>query len=489
MNYSAIIYILGWILEFEGAFLLLPCLVAVIYGETEGLSFLAVMLGSLLLGCLFRKLGKKNTEFYAKEGFVAVALSWILLSAVGALPFTISGSIPSYVDALFETISGFTTTGATVLRDVEALPYCMLFWRSFTHWIGGMGVLVFILAVLPLAGGYNMHLMKAESPGPQVGKLVPRVRKTAMILYGIYVSITLIEILLLLAGGMNLFEALTISFGTAGTGGFGIKNDSMGGYSLYLQGVVTVFMILFGINFNVYYLMLIRKGKEAFRSQEVKVYLGLILCSALIITFNIRHMFDSLFLAFHHAIFQVGSIITTTGFSTYNFDIWPEASKVILILLMFVGACAGSTGGGIKVSRLLIAWKQVKREIQGFIHPRAVKQLKLDGRTVGDNVISSVMIFIAVYVLIYGASVLLLSFNNYDFITNFTAVAATFNNVGPGLNLVGPNENFGLFSAFSKFILMFDMLAGRLEILPMLVLLHPKVWKPSRRSGTVKKTK
>ncbi len=477
MNYAVVFYIVGWILEFESAFLLLPLLVGILYHETAAFSFLIVLLGSFLLGFLLRRVGKKHTEFYAREAFSAVGLSWIVLSVVGALPFVLSGAIPSFVNALFETISGFTTTGATILHEIETLPRCILFWRSFTHWIGGMGVIVFILAVLPLAGGYNMHLMRAESPGPQVGKLVPRVRTTAMTLYVIYIGITVLQVIFLLFGGMPLFDALTTAFGTAGTGGFAVKNDSLAGYSVYLQAVTGIFMIMFGINFNFYYLCLIRRPKDAVRIEEVRVYLGIIAVSTLLITINIRSAFENLFQAFHHAFFQVASIITTTGFSTVDFNLWPEFSKMILVLLMFVGACAGSTGGGMKVSRILIAFKQIKKELTSFIHPRAVRRLRMDDRPVENDVISSAMIFIALYFILFAFSVLVISLDGNDFSTNFTAVAATFNNVGPGLSSVGPIENFDLFSPLSKFVLMFDMLAGRLEILPILVLFTPKTWK------------
>lgn len=477
MKYSAVIYILGCVLEFEGIFLSLPCLAALLFQEKSGFAYLAVMALCLAAGRLCKRLGKKNAVFYAKEGFVSVALSWIVLSIFGAIPFTLSGEIPVFTDALFETVSGFTTTGASILSDVEALSKCSLFWRSFTHWIGGMGVLVFILAVLPLTGGCNMHLMKAESPGPQVGKLVPKVHTTAMILYGIYIAITVIQIILLLIGRMPFFDAVTLAFGTAGTGGFGIKNTSLADYSVYQQGVISVFMILFGINFNVYYFILIRKAKQIFKSQEVILYLGIIAVSTVCITANIHHMFPSVFEAAHHALFQIASIMTTTGYSTVNFDLWPETSKTILLMLMFIGACASSTGGGIKVSRILISLKMIGRELRAFIHPRSVKQIKMAGRPIDREIQYSVGVFIMAYAFIYLGSVFFLTFDNYDFTTNFTAVAAAINNIGPGFALVGPAENFGFFSHFSKYILMFDMLAGRLELFPMLVLFVPRTWK------------
>jgi len=377
-------------------------------------------------------------------------------------------------------ISGFTTTGSSILTDVESLSQCMIMWRSFTHWIGGMGVLVFILSLLPLSGGYNMYIMKAESPGPSVGKLVPRVRSTAKILYTIYLFMTVLQIILLLIGGMPLFDSLAISFGTAGTGGFGIKNSSMAFYdSYYLQGVVTVFMILFGINFNVYHLLLTRHPKEAFRCEEARAYLGIIAAAVLFITFNIRGSFGSLFSAFHHAAFQVASIITTTGYSTVDFALWPEFSKGILVALMFIGACAGSTGGGFKVSRVVILLKAVKKELGSLIHPRSVKVLKLDGKPIEHNVLRSINTFLCAYIVIFTFSVLIVSLDNFDFATNFTAVAATFNNIGPGLAGAGPLQNFSKFSALSKYVMMFDMLAGRLEVFPLLLIFAPSTWKNS----------
>ncbi|WP_167956747.1 TrkH family potassium uptake protein [Anaerosporobacter faecicola] len=477
MNYKAISKIIGLVLKFEAAFMLLPAIVAVIYQERAGIYFAITMFLCLLVGAALGLVSKKDTEFYAKEGFASVALSWIALSIFGALPFYLSGEIPSYTDALFETISGFTTTGASILSNVEALSHCMLFWRSFTHWLGGMGVLVFILAVLPLTGGYNMHLMRAESPGPQVGKLVPRVHKTATILYGIYVFITVVEIILLLIGKMPLFDAVTISFGTAGTGGFGIKNDSMAGYSDYIQNVVSIFMILFGVNFNAYFFLLLRKVKNFFRSEEVLTYFGIIIVSTIAIAINVNSLFPSFMKSLQHSLFQVASIITTTGFSTVDFDVWPEASKSILLLLMFIGACAGSTGGGIKVSRIIISIKLIKKEITTFIHPRCVKSVKMDGKVIDDETLKAVSVYFMTFVLVFLSSVLLLTFDDCDFITNFTAVSATINNIGPGLNMVGPTQNFGFFSGFCKYVLMFDMLVGRLELFPMLVLFSPNTWK------------
>ena len=479
MNYSIIRYILCRVLEFQALFLALPCVAALIYGEREGFAYLVVAVSCLLVGALGKLRKPKSSVFYAREGFVAVSLSWILLSVTGALPLFLSGEFSSYTDALFETISGLTTTGASILADVEALSKCNLFWRSFTHWIGGMGVLVLILAILPLAGGYNMHLMRAESPGPTVGKLVPRVRHTARILYEMYIFLTVIQIILLLLTGMSPFEAMTISFGTAGTGGFGVLNSSIGSYAVASQVVITIFMILFGVNFNVYYLIRARKPMQAFKHEEMRYYLGIILAAVLLITINIRGSFQSLFEAFHHAAFQVASIITTTGFSTVDFNMWPEFSKAILVALMFVGACAGSTGGGIKVSRVMIMLKMVKNELSHLIHPKRVRQVTIESRVVNKEILRSISVFFIAYIVILAASTLLVSLDNLDFTTNFTAVAATLNNIGPGLNEVGPAANFSVYCQPAKFVLMFDMLAGRLELFPLLLLFSPSTWKRS----------
>ena len=477
MNYSIIIYIIGWILKLEAAFMLLPGITAIIYREKTGFVFLITMAICLAAGIPLTRKKPKQKAFYTKEGFVTVALSWIVLSIMGAVPFVLSGAVPHPIDALFETVSGFTTTGASILSDVECLPHCVLIWRSFTHWIGGMGVLVFILSLLPLTGGYHMNLMKAESPGPSVGKLVPKVQSTAKILYSIYLGLTLLQIILLLCGKMPLFDTLCTAFGTAGTGGFGIKNNSIAGYSTYIQVVVTIFMILFGINFNVYFFLLTKKFTQAFKCEEVRYYLGIIAVAIIIITFNVRHMFGSVGEALQHASFQVGSIITTTGFATTDFNLWPQVSRTILIILMFVGACAGSTGGGIKVSRFVILCKTIRKELHLYIHPNAVKKIKMDQKIVPHEVVRATNIFLIVYVLIFFGSVFLIAFDNFDYTTNFTAVAATLNNIGPGLELVGPTQNFNIFSYFSKSILIFDMLAGRLEIFPLLLLFVRDTWK------------
>ena len=480
MNRSMIRYILGAVLCFESIFLCLPMLIGFVCGEKSAFAFLICAAACLILGgCMVIRKPKKY-DFYATEGFVSVSISWIAMSLFGALPFWISREIPRFEDAMFEAISGFTTTGASILSDVEALSNCCLFWRSFTHWIGGMGVLVFVLAVFPLRGGNIMFLMKAESPGPSVEKLVPRVKNTAMILYGVYTVMTVIEIVLLMIAGMKPFDAVNLSLATAGTGGFGILNTSAGSYASSQQVIITIFMILFGVNFNIYYLILVKRIKDIWHSEELKVYLGVILASGLLIAYNIRHIFPNPLEALKHSFFQVASIITTTGFSTADFNEWPAFSCAILVGLMFCGACAGSTGGGMKVSRLIIMVKTAVKEIFTIKHPHGVKTIKMDGRVVEHETIRSVNTFIVIYALLFTGSVLLISLDNFDYTTNFTAVAATINNIGPGLNVVGPTGNFGAFSAFSKVVLMFDMLAGRLELLPMIVLFSPLVWSKHR---------
>lgn len=477
MNYSMLIYILGSVLKIEGIFMALPTAIALIYGEKSFAAFLGTMLFCLALGIGSTWKRPTDTVFYSKEGFLAVSLSWILLSLTGCIPFVASGDIPSFTDALFETISGFTTTGASILNDVEALSKSGLFWRSFTHWLGGMGVLVFILAVLPMAGGRHMYLMKAESPGPSVSKLVPRVKQTARILYAIYLVMTIVEIVLLLLGGMPAFDAVTLSMGTAGTGGFGIRNDSVGSYTPYMQNVITIFMILFGVNFNIYYLFLCKKWKQALRSEELKLYFGVIAAAILLITFNVRSFFPSVLEAFQQAAFQVGSIMTSTGYSTTDFGQWPIFSQTLLLTLMFIGACAGSTGGGIKVSRILLMIKSVRKELYTIVHPRARIKIKMDDRIVDEDTLRSVNIFIGCYLLIYAVSMLCISIDGSDFTSNFSAIAALINNIGPGLGEVGPAGNFGGYSAFSKYVMMFDMLVGRLEIFPMMALFLPATWR------------
>lgn len=461
----------------EGILLFIPCITALIYLETQGFCYLAVALFCILIGWLMRRKKPTNNVFYLKEGCVTTALSWIFLSLFGCIPFMLTGEIPFLPDALFETISGFTTTGASILSDVEALSHCSIIWRSFTHWIGGMGVLVFLLAIIPMSGGSHINLMRAESPGPSVGKLVPKVKSTAQILYIIYFGMTAIEFILLILGGMPIFDAVNTSFGTAGTGGFGIKNDSMMSYSPYIQWVVTIFMILFGVNFNAYYLILFKQFKNALKMEEVKYYFIIIGISISVIFINIVTTCSNAFKALTDAAFQVASIITTTGYSTADFNLWPSTSKTILVMLMFIGACAGSTGGGIKVSRFVIMFKTVVKELRSYIHPKSIQKIKMDDKPVPHEVVRSINVYGITFITIFAASVFLVSLDGKDLITNFTAVTATLNNIGPGLNLVGPTQNFSLFSPFVKFILMFDMLAGRLELFPLLILFHPTVWK------------
>ena len=477
MNRSVIQYILGYVLMVEGILFSIPCITALFYLEKEGFCYFGVGILCLIVGWLMKRKKPDNNIFYLKEGCITTALSWIFLSIFGCIPFVLTGEIPFLPDALFETISGFTTTGASILSDVEALSHCSLMWRSFTHWIGGMGVLVFLLAIIPMSGGSPINLLRAESPGPSVGKLVPKVKSTAQILYAIYFGMTVVEFVLLLLGGMSVFDAINTSIATAGTGGFGIYNDSIGSFSPYIQWVVTIFMILFGVNFNAYYFILFRQLKRAVKMEEVKYYFIIVGAATLIIFLNILHMYSSPFEALTHSVFQVGSIITTTGFSTTDFDLWPETSKTILVLLMFVGACAGSTGGGIKVSRFVIVFKTVGKELRSYIHPKSIQKINIDGKPIVHEVLRSVNVYLVTFLVVFVCSVFLISFDGKDLITNFTAVAATINNIGPGLNLVGPTQNFGMFSPFAKFILMFDMLAGRLELFPLLILFYPSVWR------------
>lgn len=477
MNTSMIRYILGYVLRVEGALMLLPCITALIYGETEGFTFLIVLVMCVIIGFLASVKKPSVTTFYLKEGCIATALSWIIMSIFGALPFVFTGEIPAFTDALFETVSGFTTTGASILSNPEELSHCSLMWRSFTHWVGGMGVLVFLLAIIPLSGASNFNLMKAESPGPSVGKLVPKVRYTAQFLYGIYVVLTLIEFILLIAGKMSVFEAITTSFGTAGTGGFGVKADSIMGYSPYIQWIVTIFMILFGVNFNAYYFILIKQVKKSLKIEEVKYYLIIIALAIFIIVCDTFTTIENISTTIRDASFQVASIITTTGFSTVDFNLWPQTAKSVLVLLMFIGACAGSTGGGIKVSRFVVLTKTVGKELNSFIHPRSIKKININDKPVEHEVVRAVNVYFITFMIIFSFSVFLVSFEGKDLVTNFTAVAATINNIGPGLELVGPTSNFSSFNIFTKYVLIFDMLAGRLELFPLLILFHPAVWK------------
>ncbi len=477
MNYSAVLRMLGHVLQFEAGFLLLPCIVALIYREKSGFAYLIMAAICFVIGVCLSRIKGKSKNFFAKEGFASVALSWIVMSLAGCMPFVISGEIPKFIDALFETVSGFTTTGASILTDVEALSKASIFWRSFTHFVGGMGVLVFLLAILPLAGGQNMHLMRAESPGPQVGKLVPKIRSTALILYAIYAGMTVVEFIFLICGGMPLFDAITIAIGTAGTGGFAVTNAGLGGYSNYIQAVVAVFMILFGVNFNVYYLFLIKKPKQALKSEEVRWYLGIILTAVVLITWNTRGMYSSLYDSAHHAFFQVATLISSTGFATTDFNLWPALSKTILLLIMFCGACAGSTGGGIKVSRIMILLKSIRMEIKSFLHPRTVRQTRIEGKVLEPQVRHSVQIFFFTYALLLAGSILLFSLGGYDFETNFSMAVSALSNMGPGFGAAGPMCNYSGFPVLTKSVMIFDMLAGRLELFPMLLLFAPGTWK------------
>lgn len=478
MNYKTVFYMLGKIVQIESVLLLLPLLVGMIYGEGGALSFLITAVLSFAVGTLLTRLFKKDDSMlYAREGFAIVALAWIAMSLIGALPFTLSGSIPSYVDAFFETVSGFTTTGASILRDIEALEKCMLFWRSFTHWIGGMGVLVFVMAIFPQESGRSIHIMRAEMPGPIVGKLVPKIRETAKILYIIYIFMTAVQIILLLLGGMSFFESVLHAFGTAGTGGFGVKNDSIGGYSPYLQWVIAIFMILFGVNFNLYYLILIKRFRAAVKSTELWVYLAVIACATAIISANVYHIFGNLSDTVRAVFFQVSSIITTTGYATTNFDLWPGLSKTLLVVLMFIGGCAGSTGGGIKVSRFIIIFKTISRDLKKMIHPRSMATVKFEGKSLDSQTTNGVSTYFSVYFILYLFLFLLISFEPFGLETNFTATAACFNNVGPGLAGVGPASNFAAYTPFSKIVLSFAMLLGRLEIFPIMLIFTPVFWK------------
>lgn len=480
MNIPLIVYIIGRVLQIEAVLMLPSSVVALFYGEWQGWVYFGTAVATALVGQLFCFRKPRNMDFLMRDGFVTVSLSWVFMSLVGAVPMYLTGDIPEYTDALFETISGFTTTGASILPNVEALCNSTLFWRSFTHWIGGMGILVFLLAILPMAGGSHMQLMRAESPGPSVGKLVPKVRSTAKILYLIYVAMTVLEIILLLCGGMPLFDSLTLSFGTAGTGGFAIHCDSIGSYTAYQQWVITVFMALFGVNFNVYFLLIMKKYRDAAKCEEMRWYFIIILCSVILIVWNlIRTGFASEMAigdTVRHVAFQVSSIITTTGYSTVDFNLWPELSKGILLTLMFIGACAGSTGGGLKVSRVVIMFKAGFNELKKYVHPRSVRQVKFEGKPLDDDLVRSITIYFFTFILIFAISVFIVSRDGKDFLSTFSAIAATINNIGPGFNIPGPTGHFGSFSYLSKYVMMFDMLAGRLELYPMLLLFYPAMW-------------
>ena len=481
MNYNMIAYVLGNLLRIEGLLLIAPTLLAFYYGEGPSQkAFLITVAACLIVGTAVKHKEPKNKSIYGREGFVVVALSWIVMSLFGALPFYLSGSIGGFINCFFETVSGFTTTGASILTEIEGLPMSILFWRSFTHWIGGMGILVFMLAILPMGDERSMYLMKAEAPGPMVSKLVPKVKSTAKLLYKIYIALTVIEMILLLLGGMPLFDSVVNSFSTAGTGGFAILNSSIAGYeNAYFEYVITVFMLLFGVNFNLYYLMILRDFKSVWKNEELRYYVVIVIVCIVLITGNIYSMYPTLESAFRHAAFQVAAIVTTTGFATANFDLWPEFSKTLIFCLTILGACAGSTGGGIKVSRLIILLKLAYREIRHIVHPRSVNLIKLDGYKVEEDVVRGVTGYIVVYVLLLLGSFILVSFDNYDFTTSLTSVVTCLGNVGPGFAMVGPVENFAFFSGFSKLVLCMDMLLGRLEIFPIIMLFAPSIWRKS----------
>ncbi len=474
MNKRMTAYVLGMLLFCEAGLLLLPLAVAFIYGDSTISDFLMTIGILLLVGGALTLFKPKDKTIYARDGLVIVALGWIALSLFGALPFYFSGEIPGYIDAVFETVSGFTTTGSSILTDVEVMSKSLLFWRSFTHWIGGMGVLVFVMAVLPLSGGGgDLHLMKAESPGPSVGKLVPKSNKTARILYLIYFVLTITLIILLLFGGMSLFDSVTIAFGTAGTGGFGVLNTSIASYNTYCQVVITIFMTLFGINFNFYFLLLFKRFKEALRSSEVWTYLGIMAVAIAVITVNIHSQFETTGKALQTAAFQVSSVMTTTGFSTADFNQWPELSRMVMLMVMCIGACAGSTGGGFKVSRVIILFKNALKELRSISHPRSIKVIKFDGRVIPDETMRGTLAFLTLYVTSFCVSVLIVSADKTDMVSNITGVIATLNNIGPGFGICGATGNFSSFSDLSKLVFIADMLLGRLELFPLICLFIP----------------
>jgi trk system potassium uptake protein TrkH len=478
MNYQMILKVLGRVSGIEAALLLLPAVVALINRESVVGFLITIVLAGLLSAASVLFVKPKKTTLYAKEGFIIVALSWIIVSLLGALPFTIEKEIPSYIDALFETVSGFSTTGASILSDVEAMSKGLLFWRSFTHWIGGMGVLVFLMAVLPLSEDHSMHIMRAEVPGPTVGKLVPKVRRTSIILYLIYMAMTVIEVILLLLGGMPLFDALVHSFGTAGTGGFSIKALGIGYYnSVYIEMVISVFMLLFGINFNLYYLILIKKFKAAVKNEELLWFLGIVAFATVTIALNINNLFGGFFEALRYSFFQVSSIITTTGYATANFDLWPQYSRVMLVILMFIGACAGSTGGGMKVSRIMILTRAAAAELKHLLHPRTYNNVTVNKQVVDTQTVHHTLVYFLLNIAIIFIASLILSLENKDLVTTVTSVITCVSNIGPGLALVGPMGSFAIYSEASKLLLSLCMLIGRLEIYPILLLFSLSVWR------------
>jgi len=473
-----VLYVVGRVLMVEAGLMLLPLVTALVYRETVALSIVISIVVALASGFLLSKISRPGLRtIYAKEGFVITALSWLALSAVGALPFFISREIPSYIDAFFETVSGFTTTGASILTDVESMSKGLLMWRSFTHWIGGMGVLVFVMAIIPSISDRSIHLLRAEVPGPVVGKIVPRIRQTTRILYIIYIVLTLAETVFLLLGGMNLFESLVHAFGTAGTGGFSSRALSIGAYGPYIQWVVGIFMLAFGLNFNLYYLILLKKIKSVLKSTELWVYAFIVAASVILICINISPLYETLSETVRNAFFQVSSIITTTGYATADFNLWPNFSKLILLLLMFIGGCAGSTAGGIKVARVVMLYKIIRTELQRLLHPRSVKVSRFEGKSLDSNTLSSVNSYLAVYTMLFCVFVFIIGFNGFDIETTVSAVSACFNNIGPAFGIAGPAGSYADFSVFSKIILSMAMLFGRLEIFPVIILFAPRTWK------------
>lgn len=481
MNYKMIGRFISLTLAIEAAFMIPALLISLYEGDWTVIRAFLYSIGIIIVifAILYLLCKSAQRGFYAREGLVCVSLSWIIMSLLGCLPFFLSGQIPSYIDALFEMVSGFTTTGASILSDVEAMSKSLLYWRSFSHWIGGMGVLVFLLALVPMVGkntGFTMHLLRAESPGPNVGKLVPKMKQTALILYCIYILLTVVNIIFLLIGRMPVFDAVCTAFGTAGTGGFGIKNDSIASYSPYIQNVCTVFMLLFGVNFSCYYLLLIKQVKAVLKDEELHVYVGIVLASIVMITLNVRGMYDTLGETIRHASFQVASIVTTTGFATTDFDLWPAFSKAIILFLMTIGACAGSTGGGFKCGRALLVFKSLRRNIRKVLNPQKIQVVRNNNAMVSEKVLDTTNAYLAAYVVIIILSFIIISLDGFSVTTNFSAVLSCFNNIGPGLEVVGPTCNYGDYSILSKLVLIVDMLAGRLEIFPMLILLSRSTW-------------
>lgn len=486
MNHRIVINNIGKLIRLEGMLLILPTLIGLFLQEKEFLALAVTAGSSIIVGTLLSSIKPKNTRIRAKEGFVITALVWLIFSIIGAIPFYATGNIKSFTDAIFETASGFTTTGASILRDVEALPKCLLFWRSFTHWIGGMGILVFMMAFASSSAD-EMNIMRAESPGPSVEKMVPKVKETAIILYAIYTVMTIILIIALIMAGMPVFDSVCHAFGTAGTGGFGIKGDSIASYNKVCQGIITVGMMMFGVNFNLYYLIIMKKFKDILHSEEAFTYIIIYFVASILVSIGtvngFMHSgtyyagFHTVGEAVHHSFFQVASVMTTTGFATMDFNLWATMPKAIMVLVMFIGACAGSTGGGIKVSRIIIYFKEVVRELQSYIHPSSVKSIRLDGKVVSKDTIRTTNVFLMAYIFIFVGSLVIVCFDGFDLVTSFTAVTATINNIGPGLGIVGPTGNFADFSILAKWVFIFDMIAGRLEIFPVLIMLSIKTWR------------